>query len=229
MERIIIVCLLNRLELSKTRELLQRYTDRIYAADEFYKTFPSEAAFISGAFGRSTTSSSKASDSSYSGSETIHYEGATSDDEGGPISKFIGKIWDLGFWGLIGVVFLGVVLIFAVVFPFQVLSGQEGADMAQMMIMGLGFGGLVAFFTAKDWAEMVIRTILFSILGIFALDVSSAYQRNDLKMMELILAAVFGVFLYGLMVLVPGIILGSILWFIKRPFIKKKETDSDEG
>lgn len=202
--------------------------NRVYSADEFYKLFPSEAAFIGGEFGGSATQGVDFTSTTYSGSSTSDYSSSSGGESGNLITNFIGSILDLGFWGIVGVVFAVVLLVFALIFPFRVMAGLEGADMAEMLIMSLAFGGLMAFVTAKRWEEMVFRTILFSILGIFVLDATSAYNDGDLETVDLIVAAVFGFFIYGIAVLVPGLILGTVLWFIKRPFIKKKEKEKQK-
>lgn len=201
--------------------------NRVYSADEFYKSFPSEAAFIGGEFGGNAGQSIDSTSSTYAGSGTSDYGSSTGDESGNPIVNFIGRILDLGFWGIIGIVFAVVLLIFAVVFPFQVMSGQQGEDMAQMLIMGLAFGGVMAFISANNWEKMVFRTIVFSIVGIFVLDAINAYNNGNLEVVELVISAVFGIFLYGLVVLVPGSIIGTVLWLIKRPFIKKKEKSKE--
>lgn len=198
--------------------------NRVYSSDEFYKTFPSEAAYISGDFGGSTAQGTTASGNSFTGTDTVSYSGGSTESESRhPILNFLGWVWDKGFWGFVTVVFGLAIVASALIAPFWIMAGQEGTEMAEMLIMGLGFGAFMAFFTAQSWEEMVIKTILFSILGIFALDVSNAYKEGDLEVVELILAAIFGIFIYGLTVLVPSVIIGSILWFIKRPFVKKKK------
>ncbi len=187
--------------------------NRIYAADEFYKIFPSEVAFIRGDSGGTTTSGGRTSDNA----DTERKKSDNEDASGSCLGWFV------------GIVVVVILIAAAFLMPYWILSGDQGADMMQMLIMGLGFGGLIAFFTAKDWEQMVIRTILFAILGIFALDVASAYKEGDLKTIDLVIAAFFGIILYGLTAAVPGVILGTILWFIKRPFIKKRKQNNKKG
>lgn len=196
--------------------------NRIYAADEFYKLFPMEAAYIDGSSGSSA---------SYGSGAAVNVRSEEDEPKLSehPVAKVIFGIWGAGFWGIIGIIFALAVVAFAFWYPFHVMSGGEGAEHARLLIMGLGFGAFMAFFTADNGEKMFEKMMLFTVLGIFAMDVYNTYKSGGITVGEVIVTALLGSIVYSLVVLVPCALLSFILWFIKKTFVKKNKLKNKTG
>lgn len=217
------------------KPLLYIQNNRIYTAEEFYSITPSVSGYVSG--GNNSVQSYTSSSSTYSSSTSSAGSSGTSsksgsyegDVEEGPIAKFFGAIFDLGFWGIIGVIFGLVIIAFMLYIPFHVMGGGEGAEYAQLLITALGFGAIIAFFMAQDVVEMFVRMLMWSMIGVFVLDVFNTYQNGNFTTGGLILTLIFGVILYGLVLLVPCAVLSFCLWQIKKLFIKKESVEAKDS
>lgn len=202
--------------------------NRIYSADQFYKTFPMEAGYIDGTFAGTTRASSVGSSSNtYT---EYSYSGSTGTSSEGGLFSIIGRILDLGFWGIVGVVFVFVLIAFAIYAPFYFMSGAEGTESAQLVICSLAFGAFMSFFTMdeKDPGDLFVKMLMYSILAAFGIDVYNTYQNGNFTKGGLIFALIFGAFIYGLVLVVPCLILSFLLWQIKKLFIKKKYPKKDK-
>lgn len=210
----------------------------IYTADQFFKSFPMEAGYISGAFGASLgptgTEEGNFSGGNYTNYTTSYSGDGSSGGTGshgivsvvfGGIFTTIGKIFSMGFWGIIGAIF-GIVIVGAACYlPFSILGGSEGAEYAQMLFWSLAFGLFMSFFTTdgKDGGEIFSKMFLYSLLGIFGMDLYNSVQNGDLKTSDVVIALIFGVFIYGLVLVVPCAALSFIVWKIKNIGGNKKE------
>ncbi len=202
--------------------------NRIYSADQFYKTFPMEAGYIDGTFAGTdkTTRADSVGSSSSRYTESSYSANSDASSEGG-IFSILGTILDLGFWGIIGVIFAFALVAFALYAPFYFISGAEGAEYAELVIWSLAFGAFMGFFTMdeKDPGDLFVKMLLYSILAAFGIDVYNTYQNGNFTTGGLILTLIFGAIIYGLVLIVPCVILSFLLWQIKKIFIKKKRKE----
>ena len=200
--------------------------NKIYSADQFYKSFPMEAGYIDGTFGgaNGTTRANSAGSGSNIYTESS-YSGSDESSESKEKFSIVGTILNLGFWGIIGVIFAFVIVAFALYMPFYIISGAEGAEYAELVIWSLAFGAFMGFFTMneKDPGDLFVKMLLYSILAAFGIDVYNTYQNGNFTTGGLVITLIFGAFIYGLVLIVPCLILSFLLWQIKKIFIKRKK------
>lgn len=184
--------------------------NRIYEADQFFKSFPMEAGYIQTdsapvSASTSSTNSSSRSSGGYSGGSYVSSSGGS-----GKVGGFIKTV-------LICVAIVAVLVAMA----YFTLTDSEYSKPSIIM---LAVGTVAALIFSKDmWITAVLIILGTTGVQMFIYDYISTSAHNPLGIGELVLSILLYPFVITLTYGAPAAALGAIVWLIKRPFYKKKK------
>ncbi|MBR5597411.1 MAG: hypothetical protein IKW30_08405 [Lachnospiraceae bacterium] len=185
----------------------------IYPADQFHKTFPQPAAYLKDRGGKETACEQKVSATAGSVAGSV---GGTLIDSGGIDLLF-------SFWGIFGIVIALCILGAMFFLPYQTLKNKD--TFSVYYIIALCIGIVSTIIAGKNWKSCCWSAIIGTTIGSFAVDAITSIFNHNITLGKFLLGGTIGLLGYGILAVVPGIMIGTIVWFVKRPSIKKKKEE----
>ena len=168
--------------------------NRIYSAEEFYKTFRQEAGII-------------------------QKEPPNPPTPPDPPKR---RVSDDGKKMILTAAIAAIFMIAATIWVFT------DVDYAQPTVIMLAVGAVLALIFAKSYSSSVITILCTCGVIMFAYDYILTTSHKTLEIGELIISILLWPFAICLAYLIPSLIVGGIVWLVKRPFVKNQEEAKED-
>lgn len=183
--------------------------DRIYSADEFFKLLPREEGYIETVQPKTTINPPPTPPTPPTPPQPPK---PPKDPESEERKKMIWTVAIVAFF-----------MVAATIWVFT------DVDYAKPTVIMLIVGAVLSLIFAKSYPGCVITTLCTCGVIMFIYDFISTSSHKTLGTGELIISILLYPFAICLSYLIPSLLVGGLVWLVKRPFLKKKETKKEES